>query len=309
MKTLRSTLVAAFAMLSIGLAAHGQATRTWVSGVGDDANPCSRTAPCKTFPGAISKTAVGGEIDNLDTGGFGAVTITKSITLDGGGGQLGSILVSGTPGITINAPGSVVILRNLSIQGIGNSSNPGTYGINVVAASAVYIQHCAILSFGNDGININLGTGAQIFVEDTTSQNNAGNGINIVGTASGVSGEVRVNISESHFSGNAIGVFAGDTSRVAVRTSDANGNTGAGFEVLANTYSATMSIADSVAANNLGAGILAGGGTAASTIRASNVSLFSNTAGFQTSTMGSIQSFGNNHNPGAGAPTSTITAQ
>ena len=67
--------------------AYAQATRTWVSGVGDDANPCSRTAPCLTFAGAITKTAAGGEIDDLDPGGFGAVTITKSITIDGGGGS------------------------------------------------------------------------------------------------------------------------------------------------------------------------------------------------------------------------------
>src|SRR2546426_6768037 len=77
--------------------AQAQATRTWVSGVGDDANPCSRTAPCKTFAGAISKTFIGGEIDALDPGGFGAVTITKSITIDGAG-TLASILSSGVNG-------------------------------------------------------------------------------------------------------------------------------------------------------------------------------------------------------------------
>src|SRR6202043_1176531 len=102
----------------ITASAQAQATRTWVSGVGDDANPCSRTAPCKTFAGAISKTAAGGEIDALDPGGFGALTITKAITIDGGGGQVASVLVSGTPGITISA-GSAdrVILRNLAING------------------------------------------------------------------------------------------------------------------------------------------------------------------------------------------------
>src|ERR1700747_1674983 len=84
-------------------AAQAQASRTWVSGVGDDANPCSRTAPCKTFAGAISKTAAGGEIDALDPGGFGAVTITKSITIDGGGGQVASVLAAGTNGIIVNA--------------------------------------------------------------------------------------------------------------------------------------------------------------------------------------------------------------
>src|ERR671938_462835 len=81
-------------------AANAQATRTWVSGVGDDVNPCSRTAPCKTFAGAISKTAIAGEIDALDDGGYGAVTITKSITIDGGG-HLASVLASGTTGINV----------------------------------------------------------------------------------------------------------------------------------------------------------------------------------------------------------------
>src|SRR5713101_9593050 len=102
-----------------------QASRTWVSGVGDDANPCSRTAPCKTWAGAISKSAAGGEIDALDPGGFGAVTITKSITLDGGGGQVASTLVSGTNGIVVqaNASTDVVIIRNIRINGISSGIN------------------------------------------------------------------------------------------------------------------------------------------------------------------------------------------
>src|SRR5712675_1811908 len=97
-----SVLTALILCLSWGTAS-AQATRTWVSGVGDDANPCSRTAPCKTWAGAISKTAPGGEIDALDPGGFGAVTITKAISLDGGGGQVASVLVSGTNGIVVSA--------------------------------------------------------------------------------------------------------------------------------------------------------------------------------------------------------------
>ena len=96
--------------------ARAQASRTWVSGVGDDANPCSRVAPCKTFAGAISKTAPGGEIDCLDPGGFGAVTITKSITIDCGAGQVGSILAAGTNGINVSAAATdIVRIRNLLI--------------------------------------------------------------------------------------------------------------------------------------------------------------------------------------------------
>src|SRR6516225_8890284 len=102
----------------------GQATRTWVSGVGDDVNPCSRTAPCKTFAGAISKTAPGGEIDALDPGGFGALTINKSITIDGGGGQVASVLASGTNGIVVAAGAAdVVTLRNLRINGVISGTN------------------------------------------------------------------------------------------------------------------------------------------------------------------------------------------
>src|SRR6202048_5169696 len=124
--------------------ASAQATRTWVSGVGDDANPCARTAPCKTFAGAISKTAPGGEIDALDPGGFGAVTITKGITIDGGGGQVASVLVSGTNGIVVNAgPTDVVTLRNLRINGIGS----GLSGIRFVSGRALHIQHCSIFGF------------------------------------------------------------------------------------------------------------------------------------------------------------------
>src|SRR5246500_1236879 len=111
--------------------AFAQATRTWVSGVGDDANPCSRTAPCKTWAGAISKTATGGEIDALDPGGFGALTITKSITIDGGGGRVASTLVAGTNGFVVQSgAGSVVIIRNMRINGLLNSGNAGLNGIN-----------------------------------------------------------------------------------------------------------------------------------------------------------------------------------
>src|SRR5258708_18213773 len=111
MKT--SNVVKLFAVVVMGTTMlYGQASRTWVSGVGDDANPCSRTAPCKTFAGAISKTAPGGEIDALDPGGFGAVTITKGITIDGGGGHVASFLVSGTNGIVVQAGANdIVILR------------------------------------------------------------------------------------------------------------------------------------------------------------------------------------------------------
>src|SRR5215510_14384379 len=115
-----NTFALALFILACASLAQAQATRTWVSGVGDDVNPCSRTAPCKTFAGAISKTAEGGEISVLDPGGYGAVTINKSITIDGGtGAGWASVLASGTNGIIVNVTSNsvtaVVILRNITI--------------------------------------------------------------------------------------------------------------------------------------------------------------------------------------------------
>src|SRR5690348_11709306 len=124
--------------------AQAQATRTWVSGVGDDANPCSRTAPCKTFQGAISKTATGGEIDCLDPGGFGPVTITKSITFDCIGTN-GSILAANVTGILVNGSGAVVNLRNMTISGAaGAPSVTGGNGIRILNAAAVNLDNVTI---------------------------------------------------------------------------------------------------------------------------------------------------------------------
>src|SRR5437763_12603965 len=110
-------LLAFLVLLIVSVAAQAQATRTWVSGVGDDANPCSRTAPCKTFAGAISKTAAGGEINVLDPGGFGAVTITKSITISSEGFEAG-VLTNARRGIIVNVPNAadVLVLRGLDFS-------------------------------------------------------------------------------------------------------------------------------------------------------------------------------------------------
>jgi len=155
-------------ILAFASQAEGQATRTWVSGVGDDANPCSRTAPCKSFAGAISKTAVNGEIDTLDAGSFGMVTITKSITIDGRGAMAG-ILAAGVSGITINIgtadTAKSVRLRGLSINGGGTGIN----GINVISANKVSIENCVIDGFTTSGVNVAAG-GA--FLSNTTIRNN-----------------------------------------------------------------------------------------------------------------------------------------
>jgi hypothetical protein len=153
--------------------AMAQATRTWVSGVGDDVNPCSRTAPCKTFAGAISKTAAGGEINVLDPGGFGGVTITKSITIRADHVEAG-VLVSGTSGIIINASASdKVVLDGLDFEGTSNPSS--VHGINILSARDVLVRNSSIrgfLSASSAGIQVGGSTQVSLTVENCTLFNN-----------------------------------------------------------------------------------------------------------------------------------------
>jgi hypothetical protein len=178
MKSLRfgsNLLVIALLVLACSSLASAQATRTWVSGVGDDANPCSRTAPCKTFAGAISKTADGGEINCLDPGGFGTVTITKSLKIDCD--QVGGILSGGISGIIINNANAVVILRSLEINGtlptsVGGAAGTGN-GIRILAAKFVHIEDLHIAGFSGTGtsgncIDVASSNAAQLSIENST---------------------------------------------------------------------------------------------------------------------------------------------
>lgn len=278
-----------------------QATRTWVSGVGDDANPCSRTAPCKTFAGAISKTAPGGEIDALDPGGFGALTITKSITIDGGGGQVASVLVAGTNGIVVAAGATdIVILRNLRFDGLrgGGNANAGINGIRWISGAALHIEHCSIFGFNTSGIDIETG-GGKAFIDDTTSTDNGFAGLLVQST-----GLTSVEIYRSRFYNNANhGVWASSNSSIAVTDSDSSGNVGEGFLAFAPSGTAELNISNS-SANNNGTGVQAGGtGSNTATLRITGVSLNNNGTGIGVGTNGTVKSFGNNYNSGTGTPT------
>jgi hypothetical protein len=160
----RMTWLLATAALSLGYSvpAYAQATRTWVSGTGDDANPCSRTAPCKTFAGAISKTAAAGEINCIDAGGFGALTITKSITIDCNNVEAG-VLVSGTNGFVVNAASTdIIVIRGLDFEGLGPAAL-SLNGIKVLTAAAVHVEDCRIRGFNStNGVD-----GNGIFLKNT----------------------------------------------------------------------------------------------------------------------------------------------
>ena len=246
---LLSTLALAVVSMIFTSEAQAQATRTWVSGVGDDVNPCSRTAPCKTFAGAISKTAAGGMISVLDPGGFGTVTITKSITIDGAG-TMASILSSSTSGVIVNGANVRVVLRNLDIDG-GTPIGPGLFGIRFLQGASLQVENVAIRNIigGADPTCIAFfpsGT-ARLFVDNVNISNcgtgsTVGGGIVVKPTGGGTK---NVLINNTRVSNSSRGIVF-----------DGNGNTGGMF----------ASVVASNAFVNAGAGILAtgpaaGGGT------------------------------------------------
>ena len=283
-------ILIAIGSLAFATPSFAQATRTWVSGVGDDANPCSRTAPCKTFAGAISKTLAGGEINCLDPGGFGAVTITKSITIDCTG-TLGSILNSGTNGVIVNdsataSPNTIeVILRGLTIDGAGTLA--GLNGIrflrgrslvledvfiqNETGGNGIAIQPAGFSEFYAENVTVTDGTGGILMqptgaagvlravLRNVRTQNNSGAGLRLDSTGNTSTGGIIVLIDKSSFSGNGDGIvvnspLAGTQAIAMINDSNIFANTGVGL--LANGSNARVRIADSnITVNGTGVSI------------------------------------------------------
>lgn len=311
----RVAAAAAFALAAIG-PVNAQATRTWVSGVGDDVNPCSRTAPCKTFAGAISKTAAGGEINCLDPGGYGTLTITKSITIDCTG-TFGSTLNSGgINGFVINdslavSPGTAdVILRGLSINGAGTT--PGLNGIRFISGRSLTIQDIFIQNQRNasgNGISIQPGNVAMRFHAENVTVVNGTGGILLQPTGTGSIRATLNNVRVENNTGNGMtiqnltsptGIFV--TAENSVFSQNSNG-------ISLNSLNATrpiaMMLANSTVALNPTQGIIASG--AGAVIRVGDTSIHANGFGVILSGGALINTYGNNRLNG-NAPDGTFTA-
>jgi hypothetical protein len=314
MKSRLVSILSAVALTAfVASVAQAQATRTWVSGVGDDANPCSRTAPCKTFAGAISKTAPGGEIDALDPGGFGTVTITKSITIDGGG-TLASVLASGVNGVVINALSTdTIILRRLSING----ATGGLVGVKIFQAKQVSIENCYIFGFSGSpgrGVSVEANTGANIRVNvtDTTVENTNGSGFVALPPAGQVP-TIKVSIAHSNFRYNGSsgsggsGIFLGEGTKGSVDDCNITNADFAGVDSAGTSSPPAVVVSNSTLAWN-SRGVHTGANAALSI---SNNVIFGNTLAWEI-TAGTIRTFGNNrvdNNAGSGSLTTISPAQ
>jgi hypothetical protein len=278
---------------------RGQATRTWVSGVGDDANPCSRTAPCKTFAGAISKTAPFGEINCLDPGGFGALTITKSIIVSCEIGTAG-VLVSGTNGIVVSvASTDVVYLRGLDFEGL----TTGLSGILFIGAGTLHVEHCLIRNFNSAsaGMGISVATNgpAKLYVSDTyvtdNGTGNIGGGIVIRPTAAGANAVLK----DVHVENNAaVGVKVDSTAGTgtvnlslvnSVVAGSGNSNVAA-FTTPGEGTANVMIYGSSISAGVVG--LHSDGAT--TTMRVGGSDIFGNVTGVTIANGGQLLSYGNN---------------
>lgn len=309
--------VSAALVMAVTSLAHAQATRTWVSGVGDDANPCSRTAPCKTFAGAITKTAACGEIDTLDPGGFGAVTITKclSIEAEGAGGMAG-VLVSGTNGIVIDAGANdTVVLRGLTFEGLGT----GLAGVKILSAGAVHIEDCRINNFIGNGaftgsaVFANPGaptTHLSLSIKNTIIRDNQSSSTYAVFVKPSSGTTVDAVLDHVTIENNAVGLHVEDGATVTVVDSSISNNSSRGVVAVSNTTPAVINVVGTSISGNLD-GVVSRG--ALSRVRISHASVFDNTeAGLDEVLGGNIVSFGNNQVTGNGtdgSPSSRVTNQ
>lgn len=284
--------------------ANAQVTRTWVSGVGNDANLCSRTAPCKTFAGAIAKTGAGGEINCLDSGAYDVVTITKSITIDCHG-HFGGIIHAGTNGIVINAPAtSKVTIRNLDISGDPPIS-PGLFGIRYIAGGEVNVENVIIHGataadpFGV-GISVEKSTFGILTVRNATFHN-----LRAAIKMSATAGNVVASITDSKFNGiTNNGVEAGQNTFAIVSNSVFSTNNGAA--ILASTATSTIYAKDNLI-TNCGTGISAN--VSGAKINAVGNAIFGNSKAFNVAAGGTFLSGNDNRidiNPG-NPPTGSLT--
>jgi hypothetical protein len=294
-------LFAAILVAGFSSGAFAQATRTWVSGVGDDANPCSRTAPCKTYAGAISKTATGGEISVLDPGGYGALTITKAITVDGGSGAgWGSTLFASTNGFVINITTNLatdkVILRNLSLNG-GVLSSLGVDGIRFLDGAQLTVENVRIFNFSGDGIEVNQSQASNLFLKNVkithggaTPTTGVGIKVTAAGSCAGTMDDVHVDAMGSH------GLQFISNSVFAIKNLITSRNGGSG--VRSQAASINLSILDSVSSgNDFGLEATAG------IVRIANCGMFYNNTNLSTL----VQTGGNNRSAG-NSTTNTPTA-
>jgi len=255
-----SILAASIFTLAAFSMAQAQATRTWVSGVGDDLNPCSRTAPCKTYAGAFSKTAKDGEISTLDPGGYGSVTITKSITINGGGAGAGygSIIASLVNGIVVNITDPADVRKSVRLDWLNiNGVSTGLDGVRFLAGNTLIVSNTLIDGFTGDGIEATFsaphGTGTTLIVENTRIRNCASTGIRT--NAFSAADKINATITNCWITKNGVGVNFVNGTLGSVNDSTVSNNSSHGLQVAEPNSGSNLNVINTTIAHNGGTGV------------------------------------------------------
>jgi Right handed beta helix region len=287
-------LAASLVTILLTVSAQAQSPRTFVSAAGSDSNPCSFAAPCRHFQAAVNATSAGGEVDALDPAGYGPITISQAITIEGQGWSYIAPPASGN-GITINAVSGNVAIHGVSLNGVGITGS--TNGIQFNSGGSLYVRDSVIRNFTNFGLNFqpNSSTPSQLNVSDTLVSDAGSNGIRIGPTGSGTTNGVLNHIDIENSGG--IGLFvvtATQTINVTVTDSVSANNTTAGITLdsLGGTLVSAM-VRNSTIANNGTDGLLAQGSGA--TIRVTRSTITGNAIGWTFGSPGAVLSYGDNN--------------
>ena len=301
-KFMMNTAVA-LGILVIGCGlAQAQATRTWVSGTGNDGNPCSRVAPCLTLAAAYNNTIVGGQINVIDAGGVGGLKIGHSITIDASESYAGTLAPAGDGIVVAAGAGDLVVLRGLTIFGVGTGIN----GISFSSGGRLQVENCVISGFTKRGIDFTPSGTSELVVKNTVIRENGGAGIQI---QPGAGGSAKATIDHTRLEGNQNGLSVLDTSNVTIRDSVMAGNKANGVVLTPSAAGVPeVSVENCLAANNGDTGIKVNGDKA--TVRLSGSTVTANDTGLSIPAGGIILSFGNNNIAGNistdGAPSNNV---
>jgi hypothetical protein len=253
MRPFASRLLLSFLLVLGALPAYA-AQRTFVSTSGSDANTasnCANATPCRGFAAALTVTDSGGEIVALASGGYGPVTIDKSVSIVSPEGVYAGISVTVPAGtaITIATAGIAVALRGLTLNGMAT----GTSGILMTDGARLSIAHCVFANFSS---GLRVTTSAKVRVLRSEFRDNHDAAI--------FSGGAIASISESQFYGStdlAVMVtdyFSGSgvTTAASIDRSVASGGNG-GFAAQNITAGKTskLMVTDSVATKNSASGV------------------------------------------------------
>jgi hypothetical protein len=257
-------------LLSLSAGTSGaQPRRVFVSATGNDANPCTRTQPCRSLDEGVTTVAGNGEVIILDSGNYGDVVIGKAVVIAAAPGVYATIVQEGTePGVTVNAPaGAIVVLRNLTIHRVPTGF--GGTGIRFNSGGHLYVEDCVVEgSFAN---GVQAGAGGSFHLTDSKVRGAIDEDaieifggtkayfsrVQVSGTAlkglEAAGAGVQVNIRESSFSTTGQGVIVGSGAVVTIENSQFNAHSTA----LNASSGGEFRVSESVIANN---GTAVGGG-------------------------------------------------